>query len=148
MSDEAAKPTIAGWDSPPDRLDERRAEPRVSWLDEVIGLAEIKAELRSQISLWADPQRLERLGGKPRVGFIFSGPPGTGKTTSAHALASETGRDLYTFSGPEFYGDPGRLELRSILAELAGRRPAIVSLTRPMISCTPATSSTSSLRAW
>lgn len=116
---------IQGLDPPTASLEDRQAEPRVSSLDEVIGLEEIKAELRSQIQLWAEPERLERLGGKPRVGFIFSGPPGTGKTTSAHALASETGRDLYTFSGPEFYGDPGRLELRSILSELAGR-PAIV----------------------
>ncbi|MEJ7802357.1 MAG: AAA family ATPase [Candidatus Limnocylindria bacterium] len=119
------EPPMEHFDASDDSLAERQTEPRVASLDEVIGLEEIKAELRSQIQLWAEPERLERLGGKPRVGFIFSGPPGTGKTTSAHALASETGRDLYTFSGPEFYGDPGRLELRSILAELAGR-PAIV----------------------
>lgn len=125
MLDEPTGHPIGGWESPAESLADRRTDPRAASLDEVIGLDEIKAELRAQIALWAEPERLERLGGKPRVGFIFSGPPGTGKTTSAHALAAETGRDLYTFSGPEFYGDPGRLELRSILAELAGR-PAIV----------------------
>lgn len=125
MLDEPSGVPIGDWESPAASLADRRTDPRAASLDEVIGLDEIKAELRAQIALWAEPERLERLGGKPRVGFIFSGPPGTGKTTSAHALAAETGRDLYTFSGPEFYGDPGRLELRSILAELAGR-PAIV----------------------
>ena len=108
-----------------DSLEEHQTEPRVASLDDVIGLEEIKSELRSQLRLWAEPDRLTRLGGRPRVGLIFSGPPGTGKTTSAHAMAAETGRALYTFSGPQFYGDPGRLELRSILAELAGR-PAVV----------------------
>lgn len=44
-----------------DSLRDRKTEPRVALLDEVIGLEEIKAELRSQIKLWAEPERLERL---------------------------------------------------------------------------------------
>jgi len=80
-------------------------EPRVKSLDDVIGLSELKDELRLQLSVWADPSGLRLLGGNPRKGFVFSGPPGTGKTTTAHALASETGKTLYTFSGADFQGD-------------------------------------------
>lgn len=99
--------------------------PRATSLDELAGVDEIKLELRDQVRLWANPAPLRRLGGVPRIGFIFAGPTGTGKTTAAHALAAETGRDLYTFAGPDFAGTAGRELLGTVLATMA-RQPVVV----------------------
>ncbi len=99
--------------------------PSAGSLDELAGIDEIKAELREQIRLWADPEPLRRLGGMPRIGFIFAVPTGTGKTTAAHALAAETGRELFAFSGPDFAGEEGRARLSTVLTTM-GRRPAVV----------------------
>ena len=99
--------------------------PKAASLDELAGVDEIKTELRDQVRLWADPGPLRRLGGVPRIGFIFAGPTGTGKTTAAHALAAETGRDLYTFAGPDFTGSAGRELLTTVLTTMI-RRPAVV----------------------
>jgi len=99
--------------------------PKAASLDELAGVDEIKTELRDQVRLWADPGPLRRLGGVPRIGFIFAGPTGTGKTTAAHALAAETGRDLYTFAGPDFAGSAGRELLTTVLTTMI-RRPAVV----------------------
>ena len=99
--------------------------PKATSLDELAGIDEIKDELRGQVRLWAEPEPLRRLGGAPRIGFIFAGPTGTGKTTAAHALAAETGRDLYTFAGPDFAGETGRELLTTVLATMT-RQPAVV----------------------
>jgi cell division protease FtsH len=94
-------------------------QPTVASLDELAGIDEIKVELREQIRLWADPEPLRRLGGVPRIGFIFAGPTGTGKTTAAHALAAETGRDLYTFAGPDFADSNGHVLLTTVLTAMS-----------------------------
>jgi cell division protease FtsH len=100
-------------------------KPRAESLDELAGLDEVKVELRAQVRLWSEPAALARLGGVPRIGFIFVGPTGTGKTTAAHALAAETGRDLYSFSGPDFAGDERRGLLRLVLATMARQQVVV-----------------------
>lgn len=93
-------------------------DPRVKSLDDVIGLDELKEELRLQLQVWANPEGLHKLGGKARIGFVFSGPPGSGKTTSAHALAAETKKRLYTFSGTDFQAKNGKDELVRMINSL------------------------------
>lgn len=77
--------------------------------DEYIGQQKIKDNL--QILLQA---ALER--GHPAEHILFHGPPGLGKTTIAHLIAKETGRNIKITSGPaiEKVGD-----LASILTNLA-----------------------------
>ena len=103
----------------------RRQTPRVASLDALVGLDEIKAELRAQIRAWADPGVLAGLGGSPRSGMLFIGPPGTGKTTAANALAAETGRPLYTFAGPDFHDADGKDLLATVLAAVARERAIV-----------------------
>jgi transitional endoplasmic reticulum ATPase len=63
--------------------------PNVSW-DDVGGLEDAKRELRDGIELpLKHPQSFERLGIRPAKGFLLFGPPGTGKTMLAKAVARE-----------------------------------------------------------
>jgi transitional endoplasmic reticulum ATPase len=63
--------------------------PNVSW-DDVGGLEDAKRELRDGIELpLKHPQAFERLGIRPAKGFLLFGPPGTGKTMLAKAVARE-----------------------------------------------------------
>ncbi|MEX1184165.1 MAG: CDC48 family AAA ATPase [Gemmatimonadota bacterium] len=63
--------------------------PNVSW-DDVGGLDEAKRELRDGIELpLRHPASFERLGIRPAKGFLLFGPPGTGKTMLAKAVARE-----------------------------------------------------------
>jgi transitional endoplasmic reticulum ATPase len=68
----------------------------VSW-DDVGGLEDVRRTLRSAVEL---PRRcpaiFERAGLRPPTGFLLAGPPGTGKSLAAKALAAETGLRLIT----------------------------------------------------
>jgi transitional endoplasmic reticulum ATPase len=63
--------------------------PNVTW-DDVGGLEDAKRELRDGIELpLKHPQAFERLGIRPAKGFLLFGPPGTGKTMLAKAVARQ-----------------------------------------------------------
>jgi transitional endoplasmic reticulum ATPase len=63
--------------------------PNVTW-DDVGGLDDAKRELRDGIELpLKHPQSFERLGIRPAKGFLLFGPPGTGKTMLAKAVARQ-----------------------------------------------------------
>lgn len=74
---------------------------RITFSD-VAGVDEAKEELREIIEFLKDPQRYQRLGGRIPKGVLLMGPPGSGKTLLAKAVAGEANVPFYTISGSDF----------------------------------------------
>jgi len=61
-------------------------------MSDVKGLAPVTEEVRRSLDLFLHARTFEReMGGRARRGLIFEGPPGTGKTHMAKAMAAEAG---------------------------------------------------------
>ncbi len=77
------------------------------------------------------PEMFERLGIDAPSGVLLYGPPGSGKTLIARAIAHETEANFFSVSGPEiihkFYGE-SEAHLRKIFDEASRKGPSIVFL--------------------
>lgn len=75
--------------------------PNIKWED-IGGLEETKQALREAIE-WPlkYPKLFEEAGAKPPKGIMLHGPPGSGKTLLAKAVANESGVNFISVKGPE-----------------------------------------------
>ncbi len=72
-------------------------------LDDVVGASQTKREAIDSMNLFLASETFEEvMGGKPRRGVLFEGPPGTGKTYLAKAMAAEAGVPFHFVSASEF----------------------------------------------
>ena len=104
------------------------SEERVTF-DDVAGLDDVIEELAEVREYLADPARFERMGARTPTGYLLAGPPGSGKTLLARAVAGETHATFVSAAGTEFvevYVGEGAARIRDLLAEPRGTAPAIV----------------------
>ena len=103
--------------------------PQVSY-DDIGGLdGEIK-KIREMVELpLRHPELFKRLGVEAPKGVLLHGPPGTGKTMLAKAVAGETSSNFTYIGGPEivskFYGESEE-KLREIFKEAEENAPSII----------------------
>ena len=80
-----------------------RPEQIETRLDDVVGIDPVKDEVVRSLNLFLAHTAFEEgMGGTPRRGVLFEGPPGTGKTHLARAMAAEAGVPFLFASGTSF----------------------------------------------
>src|SRR5688572_10605719 len=97
--------------------------------NDVAGVDETKAELQEVVEFLKDPKRYGRLGARVPKGVLLVGPPGTGKTMLARAVAGEAGVPFFSISGSEFvemFVGVGAARVRDLFKQAREKAPAII----------------------
>ncbi len=105
-----------------------KPDRRVTFAD-VAGCEEEKAELQEIVDFLRDPNRFNKLGAKVPKGVLLVGPPGTGKTMLAKAVANEANVQFLSISGSDFlelYVGVGAGRVRDLFDQAKKMAPAIV----------------------
>ena len=98
--------------------------------DDVGGVRKQMAQIRELVELpLRHPQLFKTIGVKPPRGILLYGPPGSGKTLIARAVANETGANFFIINGPEIMSKlAGESEnnLRKAFVEAEKKAPSII----------------------
>lgn len=98
--------------------------------DDIGGCKKQMAQIRELVELpLRHPQLFKSIGIKPPKGILMFGPPGTGKTVMARAVANETGAFFFLINGPEIMSKmAGESEsnLRKAFEEAEKNSPSII----------------------
>src|SRR3954468_13913595 len=100
----------------------------VGW-DDVAGCDEAKHELREVVEFLRDPDRFKKLGATVPKGILLHGPPGTGKTMLAKAVANESGAHFFSQSASSFvemFAGLGAARIRNLFKVAQKHAPAII----------------------
>lgn len=97
--------------------------------DDVAGVDESRQEMMEIVDFLKNPQRYTRLGGNIPRGTLLVGPPGTGKTMLAKAVAGESGVPFFSLSGSEFvemFVGLGAARVRDLFVQAKEKAPCII----------------------
>ncbi len=102
--------------------------PKITF-DDVAGADEAKQELQEIIDFLRDPRKFQRLGGRIPKGVLLTGPPGTGKTYMAKAVAGEADVPFFSMSGSDFvemFVGVGASRVRDLFEQGRKQAPCII----------------------
>lgn len=105
-----------------------RSRPNVSFRD-VAGIEEAKGEVQEIVEFLRYPKKFQRLGGTLPKGVLLIGPPGTGKTMLAKAIACEAKANFFSAHGSDFtevFVGVGAKRVRQLFRLAAQNSPAII----------------------
>ena len=96
---------------------------------DVAGEDEAKENLQEVVNYLHDPSKYESIGAKMPKGILLVGPPGTGKTMLAKAVAGESNVPFFSISGSEFvemFVGMGASKVRDLVKQAKEKAPCIV----------------------
>jgi len=96
---------------------------------DVAGLEEAKTEVMEIVDFLKNPKKYTNLGGKIPKGALLIGPPGTGKTMLAKAVAGEANVPFFSISGSDFvemFVGVGASRVRDLFKQAKEKAPCIV----------------------
>jgi cell division protease FtsH len=102
--------------------------PKVTF-DDVAGVDEAKQELSEIVEFLKNAKKFQALGAKIPKGVLLLGPPGSGKTLLARAIAGEAGVPFFHISGSDFvemFVGVGASRVRDLFETAKTNRPALI----------------------
>ena len=96
---------------------------------DVAGEDEAKENLKEIVEYLHDPQKYQEIGASMPKGILLVGPPGTGKTMLAKAVAGEANVPFFSMSGSEFvemFVGMGASKVRDLFRQAKEKAPCIV----------------------
>ena len=96
---------------------------------DVAGEDEAKENLQEVVNYLHDPSKYEEIGASMPKGILLVGPPGTGKTMLAKAVAGESNVPFFSMSGSEFvemFVGMGASKVRDLFKQAGEKAPCIV----------------------
>jgi cell division protease FtsH len=97
--------------------------------NDVAGIEEAKGEVSEIVDFLRNPKKYQRLGGTLPKGVLLIGPPGTGKTMLAKAIACEANATFFSVHGSDFtevFVGVGAKRVRQIFRQARKHKPAII----------------------
>jgi cell division protease FtsH len=97
--------------------------------DDVAGAESAKLEVKEIVEFLKEPKRFLKMGAKTPHGVLLVGPPGSGKTLLARAIAGEAGVPFFSISGSDFvemFVGVGAKRVRSLFEDAKKNAPSII----------------------
>ena len=105
-----------------------KERPDIRFSD-VAGIEEAKGEVQEIVDFLRHPEKYQRLGGTLPKGVLLIGPPGTGKTMLAKAIACEAKANYFCVHGSDFtevFVGVGAKRVRQLFQKAIKAKPAII----------------------